>query len=150
MLTLDDLRRRYPYPDPHTWELVLGRILARLKLGPVPTTRPDLGPCWLWTGVLSAGGRYAIARIEDRYYYVHRTLFTHFVGPIPEGLELDHLCRFTRCCNPYHLEAVTKQVNMSRRVYVKGLIAVNRGVPHTAAARAKMRQAWIHRRSKVR
>jgi hypothetical protein len=47
---------------------------------------------------------------------VHRWAYEHFVGPIPEGLEIDHLCRNTACCLPSHMEPVTHAENMARRV----------------------------------
>ena len=46
--------------------------------------------------------------------YAHRWAYEHYVGPIPDGLHLDHLCRNTKCVNPDHLEPVTCQVNLLR------------------------------------
>jgi hypothetical protein len=46
--------------------------------------------------------------------YVHRLAYEVFVGPIPDGLQIDHLCRQRACCNPDHLEAVTCRVNLLR------------------------------------
>src|SRR5690606_7471316 len=46
--------------------------------------------------------------------YVHRVTYEAFVGPIPEGLEVDHLCRNRACCNPEHLEPVTRSENRRR------------------------------------
>lgn len=97
------------------WPIILWRLLAKVRLGPVPKVNPALGPCWLWTNGLSAGGRYAAINIDGFTYYVHRVLYTKLVGPVPNGLELDHLCLIKRCCNPAHLEPVTKLVNMRRQ-----------------------------------
>jgi len=47
-------------------------------------------------------------------YYAHRIMYTHIVGPIPDGLTLDHLCEVTNCVNPDHLEPVTIGVNVLR------------------------------------
>lgn len=46
--------------------------------------------------------------------YAHRVAYRLYVGPIPEGQEIDHLCRVRWCCNPAHLEAVTHKENLRR------------------------------------
>jgi hypothetical protein len=74
-------------------------------------------PCWLWVGAINRGGYgHMSVKYEDgwRVRTVHRVAFRILIGPIPEGLELDHLCRVRRCCNPWHLEPVTKTVNIRR------------------------------------
>lgn len=69
--------------------------------------------CWEWTGALSSGyGR--IHHSPGRLVYTHRLAYELLVGPIPEGMDLDHLCRNTKCCNVAHLEPVTRQVNLLR------------------------------------
>lgn len=83
------------------------------KNGPIPAHRPDLGSCWLWTRCLSRAG-YGQIRLHGATQYTHRWAYTQLVGPIPEGLELDHLCRNFACMNPSHLEAVTHKENMVR------------------------------------
>lgn len=67
--------------------------------------------CWLWTGSLYHGG-YAFFRS----FGVHRLTYHLFKGPIPDGLQIDHLCHVRRCVNPEHLEAVPPKVNIQRRV----------------------------------
>ena len=69
------------------------------------------GPCWLWPKRLKDG--YAVFGYEPRRR-VHRELYELYRGPIPEGLELDHLCEQKSCVNPWHMEAVTHKVNMAR------------------------------------
>lgn len=69
--------------------------------------------CWLWLGAASRIG-YGIVKWEGASRLVHRVTYTELVGPVPEGLELDHLCRNRGCCNPAHLEAVTHAENMRR------------------------------------
>jgi len=71
--------------------------------------------CWLWTacarggyGQISAGGR------SRKILSAHRVAYEMLVGPIPEGLDLDHLCRVTLCVNPKHLEPVTHRENLLR------------------------------------
>lgn len=72
---------------------------------------PNSG-CWLWTASLSNAG---YARFQDSGQ-AHRKAYEHWVGPIPEGYDLDHLCRTRSCVNPRHLEAVTRQVNLLRGI----------------------------------
>lgn len=71
--------------------------------------------CWLWTGANNGKG-YGIVGIKRRPRYVHRVVYERLVGPIPEGLEMDHLCRNRACANPDHLEPVTHVVNAHRGV----------------------------------
>jgi hypothetical protein len=67
-------------------------------------------PCWVWQLKLNRGG-YALARRRA----VHRMSYEEWVGPIPCGLEIDHLCRVPACVNPEHLEAVTSKENLRRQ-----------------------------------
>lgn len=70
-------------------------------------------PCWLWTsGHYPAG--YGAFWLEGRTVLVHRWWYEQLIGPIPEGLELDHLCINRGCCNPAHLEPVTHAENLLR------------------------------------
>jgi hypothetical protein len=70
--------------------------------------------CWLWTAYCNPAGygKFAIGRLPQ--WYAHRWSYTQFVGPIPDGLQIDHLCRVKACVNPDHLEAVTGAVNTRR------------------------------------
>lgn len=73
--------------------------------------------CWLWTGYRDRAG-YGHTRhpgqTRGRMAFVHRIAYEFTNGPIPEGLEIDHLCRVRNCVNPAHLEAVTHRENMLR------------------------------------
>lgn len=69
--------------------------------------------CWLWTGTLNPKG-YANFSAGGTTVIAHRWAFERFVGPIPDGLHIDHLCRVRRCVNPDHLEAVTLTENNRR------------------------------------
>lgn len=69
--------------------------------------------CWLWKGALYLGyGRIKVGRSQT--FMAHRWSYEHFVGPIPEGKQLDHLCRVRHCVNPAHLEPVTIAENVLR------------------------------------
>lgn len=86
------------------------------KNGPPSEHRPDLGPCWLWLAALNGAG-YGIFRLATgRNARAHRWAWEHLRGPIPEGMQIDHLCRVRKCLNPAHLEVVTNKVNAERSV----------------------------------
>lgn len=70
--------------------------------------------CWEWTMSIDAQGYGRISIDGYSAYAVHRASYETFVGPIPDGLVIDHLCRNRCCCNPDHLETVTMQVNTLR------------------------------------
>jgi HNH endonuclease len=65
-------------------------------------------PCWIWEGGLRHG------------YGAHHVAWRQRYGPVPDGLELDHLCRIKACCNPDHLEAVTHAENVHRDLVARG------------------------------
>lgn len=79
-------------------------------------TVADPSGCWLWLGAHSAKG-YGQIRTDNGgpTMSVHRAVWEHVNGPVPEGLELDHLCHVRNCVNPAHLQAVTHLVNVQRR-----------------------------------
>ncbi len=70
-------------------------------------------PCWAWRGYVGVNG-YGQIGIRGKRYLAHRVVWQREHGSIPEGLELDHLCRNTICVNPNHLEPVTHRENSSR------------------------------------
>lgn len=75
--------------------------------------------CWEWQGAKRANGygSFAVKRADGRWTYTtaHRAAYLDQVGPIPEGWEVDHLCKNRGCVRPDHLEAVTIQENRRRR-----------------------------------
>lgn len=73
--------------------------------------------CWEWRRSL-AGHRkeYGQIRHHGRMWYAHRAAYDVFVGAIPTGCEIDHLCRNTFCVNPAHLEPVTPEENQRRAI----------------------------------
>jgi hypothetical protein len=70
------------------------------------------GECIEWTG--ANNGRYGLFKATDRNQMAHRFSYVTFVGPLTDGLELDHLCRNKLCVNPDHLEEVTHSINVQR------------------------------------
>ncbi|MBA4754589.1 MAG: HNH endonuclease [Sphingobium sp.] len=73
--------------------------------------------CWHWLGGKDAAG-YGVTRRNSKTIRVHNLVYEQEVGLIPQGLELDHLCRNKSCCNPGHLEPVTRLENNVRRPIV--------------------------------
>lgn len=71
------------------------------------------GDCWLWVASLGPNG-YGQFNAGSSIVRAHRFAYEAAVGPVPAGLELDHLCRVRRCVNPAHLEPVTHRDNIMR------------------------------------
>jgi HNH endonuclease len=69
--------------------------------------------CWVWVGARHPRG-YGQFSANGFKVYAHRYLFEYVNGPVPLGLELDHLCVNKSCIRPKHLEAVTHAENMCR------------------------------------
>lgn len=79
------------------------------------------GICWEWTANLTDDG-YGKIKVDGKMRSSHRVAWEMLVGPIPETMQLDHLCRNRACCNPDHLEVVTSRENCLRgRVAMRGL-----------------------------
>jgi hypothetical protein len=97
--------RRHGNPK-HGFPALRERLFSRLIIN------PETG-CLLWTGSCSEEGYGRLGR-DGRKALVHRVMYELFVGPIPDGLEIDHLCRVRNCAAPGHLEAVTGRVNKLR------------------------------------
>lgn len=71
----------------------------------------DIDQCWTWCGRLNRNG-------YGRYNrgLAHRLSYQALIGPIPDGLQLDHLCHNRECVNPWDLDPVTNEVNCARRL----------------------------------
>ncbi len=73
--------------------------------------------CWIWTsGMRGAYGRFPLPGRGNGSTQAHCWAYEHFKGTIPDGYEIDHLCRVHCCVNPDHLEPVTHRVNVLRGV----------------------------------
>ncbi len=84
----------------------LAYFMERVQMEP-------MSGCWLWVGPVSWNGYGECIRAGVRTR-AHRDSYEHFVGPIPSGLQIDHLCRQRCCVNPEHLEPVTQRENVLR------------------------------------
>lgn len=85
-----------------------------VRTSPPPTVRTvNTDDCILWQGALDGRG-YGATWDGRRVVGAHRLAYEQANGPIPTGLEIDHLCRTARCINPDHLEPVTQQENKRR------------------------------------
>ncbi len=72
------------------------------------------GECWLAGFGVHSNHGYASVTRHRLSYSAHRVVYVYLRGEIPEGLQLDHLCRVKHCVNPDHLEPVTAQQNVLR------------------------------------
>jgi hypothetical protein len=70
--------------------------------------------CWLWTASCAGGTGYGQIYADGRPQLAHRFAYELLVGPIPDGLVIDHLCRNRACVNPAHMEPVTQRENILR------------------------------------
>lgn len=87
------------------WRSAIDRIIDRILVG---------DGCWVWPGAKNSQGYGRIGAGGRTWAYTHRVVYEALVGPIPDGLDLDHLCRNPSCCNPAHLEPVTRTENSLR------------------------------------
>lgn len=118
--------RCYPCSRKARMRPALDRFFARVVID------PETG-CWLWQGTRNSLGYGQIAEPKgrSRMQFAYRWIWEYVNGPVPDGLELDHLCRTPACCYPAHLEPVTHQENM-RRAFA-GITHCPRGHPYDEA-----------------
>ncbi len=95
---------------------IVNRIIERCDMQPGPLD----SPCWVWLGADSgkgngAGRGYGRIKIDGIVSATHRVMFACFHGYLPPGRDIDHLCHNRACCNPDHLESVTRLENCKRR-----------------------------------
>ncbi len=91
---------------------ILDRLMSHIEIN------PNTG-CWEWTASTNKG--YGQININQKMVQVHRLMYELKRGPIPPGLDLDHLCRVARCANPEHLEPVTHRENLLRGIGWSGV-----------------------------
>lgn len=75
------------------------------------------GDCWVWQASKTKGGYGNFTLCTNgkkRWIMAHRWAYLSMIADIPDGLDLDHLCRNRACVNPYHLDPVTRKVNLKR------------------------------------
>lgn len=110
--------------------------------------------CWMWLGATQAGGYGRFMDADGKPVLAHRWSYEHHVGPIPDGLTIDHLCRNTSCVRPDHLEPVTRSLNSWRASTNKDKTHCKRGHELTPAnvysppSRPQVRDCRTCRRNK--
>lgn len=100
-------------PMPNSVEARRQAVLSKYRV----EDRGYTSPCWVYE---KKGNYYAYATVAGSAEVAHRIFYKHHVGDIPEGLELDHLCRIMSCVNPAHLEPVTHKENVIRGLPFRG------------------------------
>jgi len=88
-------------------KILRNRILRNIHVNPETN-------CWEWTKSKFSSTGYGRISVRVKSRCAHVISYKLFIGEIPKGLELDHLCRVRHCVNPAHLEPVTRKENMIR------------------------------------
>lgn len=97
-----------------------------------------LDGCWIWTAKINERG-YGVFWLAGKNRKAHRVSYELHVQRIPEGMQIDHLCRQPACVNPHHLEVVTQKENNRRKPGVK---ICEHDVGHTQCRQGCAREYW--------
>lgn len=103
--------RRNRFIDGHQYRM--GTINAVSRFWSKVKPPLGIGECWIWLGT-DAGNGYGVFFYQHKNIQAHRFAYECLIGKIPDGLQIDHLCRNRKCVNPYHLEPVTTRENLLR------------------------------------
>lgn len=116
--TRNDRAKGYVLGQPRRF--IIGHNARRRWPGYREEDRGHETPCWIWLGRISSDGYARCGLVEGKEEALaHRVMFKRAGGVIPDGHELDHLCRVRECVRPSHLDPVTPAVNNRRRVVVR-------------------------------
>jgi hypothetical protein len=99
-------------------------LTSRIKQRVTVEDRGHDTPCWISNRAQTTNG-YTKIWVDGYFLLTHRLAYQEFVGPIPDGLQIDHLCRQRACCNPDHLEPVTPQENIRRAPWAQVMVCIN-------------------------
>lgn len=100
------------------------------------------GSCWLWKGATLKG--HSQIHYNGKTIYAHRMSYEMFKGEIPEGMQIDHLCRVRHCVNPNHLEVVNNRTNSYRGYSFAG---INHRKTHCAKGHEYSEENTTHRKN---
>lgn len=114
-----DLHSTQPVELLNVYAKAFVRFLSKIQVS--ETHAYNGTPCWIWQGSTNPVTGYGEFKIDARRCAVlprsspHRYAFLYFVGTIPEGQEIDHLCHVRNCANPLHLRTLTHSENQNNR-----------------------------------